>query len=101
MKNVQHKKHHKPKHNWYLDNVILLDSGSRIKLKFISPNLIKNIKPINSLLHVSNNKGTNKMTLKDEINKFGDVWYDPTQIASIFGLSHLVDKHRITYNNWR
>ena len=40
------------------------------------------------------------MNLQGKIYKFGDVWYKLTHMANIFWLSHLDDKHRITYYNW-
>ena len=96
-----YKKQKNPIHNWNLDDVIISDSGSAIKRTLMNPDLATNIKPINNNLHPSTNAGTNKMTLQGDVKTFGDVWYDTTQKAKIFGLSHLSDKHRIAYNNWK
>ena len=41
------------------------------------------------------------MTLQGGVKKFGDLWYDPTQMENIFGLSHIFYKHCTTYNNWK
>ena len=97
---VPHKQYHKPKHKWNLDDVILLDSSYKTKLTLMNTNLVTNIKPGHNPLYISTNEETNKTTLQGNVKKFGDVWYDSTQIANIFVLSYLSDKHRITYNNW-
>ena len=67
----------------------------------MNTNLVTNIKPSMSPLHMSTNSGRNKMTIQDNVKKFGDVLYDPTQMANIFGISHLSDKHHIKYNIWK
>ena len=58
VKMVQQKQYNKPNQNWSLDDVILLDSGYIIKVTFMNPNLITNIKPIKNQLHVFTNAGT-------------------------------------------
>ena len=60
---VQHNQHHKPKHVWNLYDRILLDSGSTIKVTFMNPDLVANIKPSKNPLHMSTNKGANKIIL--------------------------------------
>ena len=40
------------------------------------------------------------MTPQGNVKKLGYLWYDQTQMANIFGFSHLADKHCITYDNW-
>ena len=46
------------------------------------------------------NAGTGKIILQGGVYKFVYVWFDPTQMSNIFGLSHLSDKYHTTYNNW-
>ena len=48
---------------------------------------------------MSTNAGTKKINLQGDVKKFRDVWYDPTQINNIFGLSPLSGKQCITYDN--
>ena len=57
---VQHKQQQKSNHNWGLDYVIILEYSSTIKVTFINPDLVTNIKPINNPFHISDNAGTNK-----------------------------------------
>ena len=60
---VQHKQRHKPKHISNLENIIVLDSGSTTKRKFMNTDLVTNIKPIKIPFSMSTNAGTKKMTL--------------------------------------
>ena len=62
-KMVQHKQRHKPKHISNLENIIVLDSGSTTKRKFMNTDLVTNIKPIKIPFSMSTNAGTKKMTL--------------------------------------
>ena len=64
---VQQKQYHRPNHNWNLDYFIILDYGSTIKVTFINTDLVNNIKPINNILHMSNNEVTKKMNLQGDI----------------------------------
>jgi hypothetical protein len=45
------------------------------------------------------NAGTKKMLYKGEIEGFGEAWYDPDQVANIFGFAKLEDQYRITYDS--
>jgi DNA-binding cell septation regulator SpoVG len=45
------------------------------------------------------NAGTKKMFLKGVVNGFGEAWYDPDQVANIFGFAKLEDQCRITYDS--
>ena len=87
------------KHKWNLDYVIILDYGYKTKGTLMNPDLANNIKPIKSPWYMSSNEGTKKMTLQGDVNKFGCFWYDLTHMANIFELSHISDKHHITYEN--
>ena len=63
VKMVQQNQYHKTKHKCSLEDVILLDSGPTIKGTFMNPELINNIKPSKSPLHMYTNAQMNKMTL--------------------------------------
>ena len=67
----------------------------------MNTDLVTNIKPIKIPFSMSTNAGTKKTTLQGDVNKFGDVLYEPTQLENIFVFSHLADKHRTSYNNWK
>ena len=58
LKMAQHKQQNKPKHNWNLYGVIILDSGSTTKVTVMDPELVTNIKPKNNTLHMPTNVGT-------------------------------------------
>jgi hypothetical protein len=45
------------------------------------------------------NAGTKKIELEATVPGFGPTWFDPHQIANIYGFSHMVDEHRITYDS--
>jgi hypothetical protein len=45
------------------------------------------------------NAGEKKMYFKGKVRGFGDAWYDPDQIASIFGFAILEDQCRIMYDS--
>ena len=99
VKMVQNKQHHKPNQNCNFYDEILLYSGSTIKVTLMNTNRVTNIKPkkipYTCLPMQAQIKWLWKATLK-----IGDVPYGPTKMDNIFGLSHLAEKHRITYNGW-
>ena len=97
---VHHKRHHKPNQNWNLDETIIFDSDSTIKVTFMNPNLFTDNTNRNNHLHMYTNACTNKITLQGEIKIFGDIWYDLTQMSNKFIFSQLSDKHCISYDNW-
>ena len=82
---VQQNQHHKPKQNWNLNDVIIFDSGFKIKVAFMNPDLVTNIKLRKSPLHIYTNEGTKKITRQGNTKKFGDICYDLNQMAKIFG----------------
>jgi hypothetical protein len=84
----------------HLKDVILLDTGSTLlKATFMNPNLVTNIQATRTPVSMTTNAGTKKIELEATIPGFGSTWYDPKQIANIYGFSHMADKHRITYNS--
>ena len=80
---VQHKQHHKTNHNWNLDDSIIIEYGSTLKVTFMNTELVNDIKPIHNPLQMSTNAGTIKMTLKGDV-KIGDAGYELTQMVNIF-----------------
>ena len=81
---TQHNKEYKPNRNWYLDYLILLEYGYTTNGTFMNNNLITNIKASNNPSHLYTNAVTRAIILKGGVNKFVDVWYDPTQMSNIF-----------------
>ena len=84
-----------------LKNVFILDSGSTIPVTIMNPDFVVDIKISNNPIGMRTNAGTKQMNLKGTVPGFGKVWFDPEQMANIFGLSHMSDKYRITYDNKR
>jgi hypothetical protein len=82
-----------------LKDVILLDTGSTLKATFMNPNLVTDIQATRTPVSMTTNTGTKKIELEATIPGFGSTWYDPSQIAIIYGFSHMADKHRITYDS--
>ncbi len=77
--------------------MILLDTGSTLKATFMNPELVTDIQTTNTPILMRTNAGTKKIELEATVPGFGSTWFDPNQIANIYGFSHMVDEHRITY----
>ena len=90
-----------PNHDIFADlkDVILLDTGSTIKGTFANPDMVEGIKISKKPIGMTTNAGRKVMNLEGQIKNFGTVYVDSTQMANIFGFSHLADKHRITYDS--
>ena len=82
-----------------LKDVIILDTGSTLEATFMNPDLVTGIRKSKTPMMMATNAGSKKIDLVGSVNSFGDVWYDPTQMANIFGFSHVVDKWRVTYDS--
>ena len=52
----------------------------------MNTDLFTDINLSNSTLHMHTNPVTKKTTLQGDVKKFGDVWYEPTQMANTFEL---------------
>jgi hypothetical protein len=65
----------------------------------MNPELVTNIQATKTPVSMTTNAGTKKIELKATIPGFGSTWYDPNQIANIYGFSHMADKHHITYDS--
>jgi hypothetical protein len=83
----------------HLQDVILLDTGSTVNATFMNSDLVTNIRTTTTPISMTTNTGTKKLKLKATVPGFGSTWFDPNQIANIYGFSNLVDKYRITYDS--
>jgi hypothetical protein len=83
----------------HLKDVILLDTESTLKATFMNPNLVTNIQATRTPISMTTNARTKKIELEAIIPGFGSTWYDPNQIANIYGFSRMADKHQITYDS--
>jgi hypothetical protein len=83
----------------HLRDVILLDTGSTLKATFMNPELVTDIRMTNTPISMQTNARTKKIELEATVPGFGPTWFDPNQIANIYGFSHMVEEHRITYDS--
>ena len=81
-----------------LKDVILLDTGSSIEATFMNPDFVQDIRPAKKILKMATNAGTKKITMEGDVPGFGEVCYDPSQMANIIGFRHLAMKHDVTYD---
>ena len=94
-----HKKHNNLQ-NTNLEKVIILDTGSTIKGTIMNPDMVSNIGITKHPITMNTNAGKKILNIKGEMKGFGKVYFDPQQIANIFGFSHLKDKaKRIQYDS--
>ena len=63
-----------------------------MKATIINPNIVTYIRTIRDTIEMTNNDITNWLTLKSTVKEPGHTWYDPTQVANIFGSYYLKDK---------
>ena len=82
-----------------LKDGIILDTGSTIGATIMNPELLSDITLAKVPLEMVTNAGTKKMFKKGKIEGFGEAWYDPDQVANIFGFAKLEDQYRITYDS--
>ena len=45
------------------------------------------------------NAGSKVVMLEADVAGIGTAYYDPTQVANIFGFAHMADKYRVTYDS--
>lgn len=83
----------------HLKNVILLDTGSTLKATFMNPDMVVDIQEIESPVSMTTNAGNKMVTHEATIPGSGQTLFDPSQIANIYGFSHMADEHRITYDS--
>lgn len=82
-----------------LKDVILLDSGSSIGATFMNPDLVTNIRVAKQPVMMHTNAGTKLIGLEGDVRGFGKVYYDPTDMANIFGLADMVTRYRVTFDS--
>jgi hypothetical protein len=83
-----------------LKDVILLNTGSTLNATFMNPELVTDIKATKTPISMTTNTRSKKINLEATVPGFGPTWFDPNQIANIYGFSHMADnKHRITYDS--
>ena len=81
------------------NDLILLDSGSTITT-FMNPDLVTHIHTTKKPMGMHTNAGSKKLTLVGTVEKFGQVWYDPTSVVNIFGFADMIKRgHHIKYDS--
>jgi len=83
----------------FLKKVFVIDTGSTINATIMNPDFVHNVHKSETPVIMSTNAGVKRMDLDAEVKGFGTVKFDPTQMANIFGFSHMVEKYRITYDS--
>jgi hypothetical protein len=79
--------------------VILLDTGLTLEATFMNPDLVTDIQVSKTPIWMTTNTGSKKIDLEATVPGFGSTWFDPNQIAKIYGFSHMADQHRVTYDS--
>ena len=82
-----------------LEDTIILDTGSTISGTVMNPNFVTNVKSADKPITMSTNAGSKRLTMTGTVPGFGPVYFDPEQMANIFGFGHMVEKYRITYDS--
>jgi hypothetical protein len=65
----------------------------------MNPKLLSDIKVTSKPLTMVTNAGEKKMFFKGKVNGFVEAWYDPDQVANIFGFSRLEDQCSLTFDS--
>ena len=65
----------------------------------MNPNLVTDIRISSNPMGMTTNAGTEHLTLEETMKGIDKIWYDPTQVANIFGLSNFKEIQRITYDS--
>jgi hypothetical protein len=91
-----------PSNNKYahLKDVILLDTGSSmIKATFMNEEMVTDIKKLDTPIKMTTNAENAMIGLEAKVPGNGHTWFDPKQIANVYGFSHMVNKYRSTYDS--
>ena len=83
----------------HLRDVILLDTGSTLKATFMNSEMVTDIKVSDAPISMATNTGKKLLGLEANVPGNGQTWFDPNQIANVYGFSHMADKYRITYDS--
>ena len=65
----------------------------------MNPEMVTDIKVSEQPVSMTTNTGNKMIGLEATVPGNGQTWFDPNQIANIYGFSHMVDEHRITYDS--
>jgi len=66
----------------------------------MNPDLVHDVRPSRRPIGMQTNAGTKRLNIAAKVPGFGEVWYDHTNMANIFGSSAMKDKvKRIQYNS--
>ena len=82
----------------YLNDVIILDTGSTTPAISVKPNLVTNSKVINNPITIQTNYGSRNIALEGQVEDHIKAQFDPSHIANIIGFVHMTNKYRITYD---
>ncbi len=65
----------------------------------MNPDLVTGIRMAKKPVMMTTNAGTKVIGLEGEVEGFSKVYYDPTLMANIFGLSEMVGRYRVTFDS--
>ena len=82
-----------------LEDTFILDTGSTISGTVMNPHFVTNVMPATKPITMSTNAGSKRLTMTGTVPGFGGVYYDPEQVANIFGFSHMTENHRVTFDS--
>ena len=83
----------------FLKDEFILDTGSTISAMIVNENLVTNIRKSATPIVMTTNAGIKVLDTEAEIINFGKAMFDTTQMANVFGFSHLVENFRVTYDS--
>ena len=74
----------------------MLDTGSTMGATIMNPDFVTNIRVAKKPIRMQTNAGSKVVTLEADVAGIGTAYYDPTQVANIFGYAHMADKYSVT-----
>ena len=81
-----------------LKDQILLDCGSGVKATFMNPDMVHNIRPTSNPINMTTNAGNTLLDTVATVPGWGEVHFHKDGMANIFGLHHMTQKHRVTFD---
>jgi hypothetical protein len=61
--------------------------------------MLRNIRTTERTMNIKCNAGVTRMNLIGDLPGYGEVWYNPQDIANILSLSKVEAQHHITYDS--